>query len=47
MFYLAPAPYVLTIFALNDQERADISLSLTMQTIVSISAFILIVLFRG
>jgi hypothetical protein len=47
MFYLSPAPYVLTIFALNDQERADISMSLTMQTIVSISAFILIVLIRG
>ncbi|HRX59188.1 MAG TPA: AEC family transporter [Eubacteriales bacterium] len=40
LIFLTPAPFILTLYAQNEQERADISMSLSMQTIVTIIAFI-------
>ena len=40
ILFMTPAPYILTIFTTNEQERADVSMSLSLQTIVTVLAFI-------
>lgn len=47
LIFLTPAPFILTLYAGNEQERADVSMSLSMQTLVTIAAFIIIVVTRG
>jgi predicted permease len=42
LIFLTPAPFILTLYAANEQERADVSMSLSVQTIVTIAAFIAI-----
>ena len=42
LIFLTPAPFILTLYATNEQERADVSMSLSVQTMVSILAFIVI-----
>jgi len=45
IIFLTPAPYILTMYTLNEQESADVSMSLSLQTMVTVVAFIAIVLF--
>ena len=42
LIFLTPAPFILTLYAANEQEREDVSMSLSMQTMVTIAAFIII-----
>ncbi len=46
ILFMTPAPYILTVFTNNDQERADVSMSLSLQTMVTVAAFIVIVIFN-
>jgi len=46
IIFLTPAPFILTMYANNEQERADVSMSLSLQTMVSVLAFILIAIVR-
>ena len=46
ILFMTPAPYILTIFTNNEQERADVSMSLSLQTIVSVLIFIGIAIFK-
>ena len=45
IIFLTPAPFILTMYTTNEQERADVSMSLSLQTIVSVLAFIGIAIF--
>lgn len=42
LIFLTPAPFILTLYTANEQERADVSMSLSVQTMVTIVAFIII-----
>ncbi|NLI54309.1 MAG: hypothetical protein GX417_08265 [Clostridiales bacterium] len=42
ILFITPAPYILTMYTVNEQERADVSMSLSLQTMVSVLAFIVI-----
>lgn len=46
ILFMTPAPYILTIFTTNEQERADVSMSLSLQTIFSVLLFIGIAIFK-
>lgn len=46
IIFLTPAPFILTMYTTNDQERADVSMSLSLQTIVSVLIFIGITIFK-
>lgn len=46
ILFMTPAPYILTIFTNNEQERADVSMSLSLQTIVTVLGFIGIAIFK-
>ena len=45
ILFMTPAPYILTIFTTNEQERADVSMSLSLQTMFSVLLFIGITIF--
>lgn len=47
LIFLTPAPFILTLYAKDEQERADVSMSLSVQTLVTILAFLVIVIARG
>ena len=47
LIFLTPAPFILTLYTRSEQERADVSMSLSVQTLVTIAAFIVIVVTRG
>jgi 4-hydroxybenzoate polyprenyltransferase len=42
LIFLTPAPFILTLYTANEQERADVSMSLSVQTVVTVVAFIII-----
>lgn len=46
ILFMTPAPYILTVFTNNEQERADVSMSLSLQTIVTVLIFIGIAIFK-
>ena len=46
ILFITPAPYILTVFTNNEQERADVSMSLSLQTLVTVLIFIGIAIFR-
>lgn len=46
IIFLTPAPFILTMYTTTEQERADVSMSLSLQTIVSVLAFIGIAIFK-
>ena len=46
VIFLTPAPFILTMYTNNEQERADVSMSLSLQTLVSVLAFIIIAIVR-
>ena len=46
ILFMTPAPYILTMFTTNEQERADVSMSLSLQTIFSVILFIGIAIFK-
>lgn len=46
IFLLSPSTYILTMFTLNQQEQADVSMSLTLQSLVTIFIFIFLAIFR-
>jgi predicted permease len=43
---ITPAPFILTMYTNTEQESADVSMSLSMQTLTSVLAFIVIVVLR-
>ena len=43
---ITPAPFILTMYTNTEQESADVSMSLSMQTLASVLAFIVIVALR-
>ena len=46
IIFLTPAPFILSMYTTTEQERADVSISLSLQTIVSVLAFIGITIFK-
>lgn len=46
IIFLTPAPFILTMYTETEQERADVSMSLSLQTIVSVLIFIGITIFK-
>lgn len=46
VIFLTPAPFILTIYTNNEQERADVSTSLSLQTLLSVLAFIVIAIVK-
>lgn len=46
ILFLTPAPFILTMYTTTEQERADVSMSLSLQTMVSVLAFIIITIIR-
>ena len=46
ILFMTPAPYILTVFPNNEQERADVSMSLSLQTLVTVLIFIGIAIFK-
>ena len=46
VIFLTPAPFILTMYTNSEQERADVSMSLSLQTLVSVLAFIIIAIVR-
>ena len=40
IIFLTPAPFILTMYTANEKEHADVSMCLSLQTIVSVLAFI-------
>ena len=46
ILFITPAPYILTVFTNNEQERADVSMSLSLQTLVTVLIFIGIAIFK-
>ena len=42
ILFITPAPYIMTMYTRNEQERADVSMSLSLQTIVTVLEFIVI-----
>lgn len=46
ILFMTPAPYILTVFTNNEQERADVSMSLSLQTLVTVLIFIGIAIFK-
>lgn len=38
--FLTPAPFILALYAKSGQERADVSMAPSLQTLVRITAFI-------
>lgn len=42
LIFLTPAPFILTLYAADEQERADVSMSLSMQTVLTVVVFIVI-----
>lgn len=45
ILFMTPAPFILTMFTTNEQERADVSMSLSLQTMFSVLVFIGITIF--
>ena len=43
---ITPAPFILTMYTNTEQESADVSMSLSLQTLASVLAFIMIVIIR-
>lgn len=46
LIFLTPAPFILSMYTTNEQERADVSISLSLQTVFSVIAFIGIAIFK-
>lgn len=46
LIFITPAPFILTMYTKTEQERADVSMSLSLQTIASVLAFIVIAIIR-
>jgi len=46
LIFITPAPFILTMYTKTEQERADVSMSLSLQTIVSVLAFIVIAIIK-
>ncbi|MCE5187765.1 MAG: AEC family transporter [Eubacteriales bacterium] len=46
IIFLTPAPFILTMYTNTEQERADVSMSLSLQTMLSVLAFLLIVIYK-
>lgn len=46
IIFLTPAPFILTMYTNTEQERADVSMSLSLQTVLSVLAFIVIAVLR-
>lgn len=46
LIFLTPAPFILTMYTHTEQERADVSMSLSLQTMLAVLAFIVIVAVR-
>ncbi len=47
ILFITPAPYILSMYTQTERERADVSMSLSLQTLVSVLAFIVIVVIRS
>ena len=45
IFLISPSTYILTMFTLNEQEQADVSMSLSLQSLVTVLIFIIIAIF--
>lgn len=46
VLFITPAPFILTMYTTNEQERADVSMSLSLQTMFTVLIFIGIVIFK-
>lgn len=46
VIFLTPAPFILTMYTNTEQERADVSTSLSLQTLLSVLAFIVIAIIK-
>ena len=46
IIFLTPAPFILSLYTTSEQERADVSISLSLQTLFSVLAFIGIAIFK-
>lgn len=46
ILFITPAPYIMTMYTTNEQERADVSMSLSLQTIVTVLEFIVITIIK-
>jgi hypothetical protein len=46
ILFITPAPFILTMYTTNEQERADVSMSLSLQTMVTVFMFIIITIIK-
>ncbi len=46
ILFITPAPYIMTMYTRNEQERADVSMSLSLQTMVTVLEFIVITIIK-
>ena len=46
VIFLTPAPFILTMYTNTEQERADVSMSLSLQTMLAVLAFIVIAIIK-
>ena len=46
VIFLTPAPFILTMYTNTEQERADVSMSLSLQTMLAVVAFIVIAIIK-
>lgn len=46
ILFITPAPFILTMYTRNEQERADVSMSLSLQTMVTVLEFIVITVIK-